>query len=80
VTHATQNELSTLSSATAVKLSVNVTSTIGTRLRRIAFDERVSESSIVQIALDGLFEGRSDTDLGQFLRDNGASLRRPVRD
>ncbi|GAC1441124.1 MAG: hypothetical protein NVS2B8_00240 [Vulcanimicrobiaceae bacterium] len=64
----------------AVKLSVNVTRDVGQRLRRIAFDERVSESSIVEIALSGLFDGRSDTQLGMFLRDHGASLRRPVRD
>jgi len=80
VTSVTQHDGLTMPSATAVKLSVNVTSIAGMRLRRVAFDERVSESSIVQIALDELFEGRSDSDLGLFLRENGASLRRPVRE
>ncbi len=64
----------------AVKLSVNVTRDIGIRLRRIAFDERVSESSIVEIALNGLFADMSDAKLGEFLRSQGASLRRPARD
>lgn len=64
----------------AVKLSVNVTRATGMRLRRIAFDERVSESSIVEIALDGLFADRTDAQLGTYLRENGASLRRPGRD
>lgn len=64
----------------AVKLSVNVTRDLGMRLRRLAFDERVSESSIVEIALDGLFADRGDAQLGNYLREHGASLRRPVRD
>ncbi len=66
--------------AHAVKLSVNVTREVGLRLRRIAFDERVSESSIVEIALEGLFGNRSDAQLGTYLREKGASLRRPVRE
>ena len=64
----------------AVKLSVNVTRDVGIRLRRIAFDERVSESSIVEIALNGLFTEMSDAQLGEFLRSQGASLRRPARE
>jgi hypothetical protein len=67
-------------SSGAVKLSVNVTRDIGIRLRRIAFDERVSESSIVEIALTGLFTEMSDAQLGHFLRSQGASLRRPARE
>jgi hypothetical protein len=52
------------SGESSVKLSVNVSGDIGQRLRRIAFEERLSESSIVQIA---------------FLKEQGASLRRGVR-
>lgn len=61
----------------AVKLSVNVSAEIGSRLRRLAFDERLSESSIVEIALGHLF-GRTPSDgtLGRLLRENGATLRR----
>jgi hypothetical protein len=59
-----------------VKLSVNVSATVGERLRRIAFVERLSESSIVTIALDHLFNGKNDESLAQFLRERGASLRR----
>jgi hypothetical protein len=60
-----------------VKLSVNVSADVGARLRRVAFDERLSESSIVEIALAQLF-GKNSTDggLGRFLRDHGATLRR----
>lgn len=83
VAHASHHELAAPPNgvhASAVKLSVNVSREIGMRLRRIAFDERISESSIVEIALDGLFDGRSDSQLGALLRDKGASLRRPGRE
>lgn len=62
---------------TPVKLSVNVSGEIGRRLRRFAFDERLSESSIVEIALEQLF-AKEETEpmLARFLRDQGASLRR----
>jgi hypothetical protein len=59
-----------------VKLSVNVSATAGERLRRVAFEERLSESSIVTIALDYLFDGKNDASLAKFLRDRGATLRR----
>jgi len=60
-----------------VKLSVNVSADVGARLRRVAFDERLSESSIVEIALAQLFGKNSgDGSLGRFLREHGASLRR----
>ena len=59
-----------------VKLSINVSSEVGTRLRRLAFDERLSESSIVEVALGLLFAKTSDASLGKFLRERGASLRR----
>ena len=61
----------------AVKLSVNVSGEVGGRLRRLAFDERLSESSIVEIALAQLFgKNSSDGPLGRFLREHGATLRR----
>ncbi len=63
----------------SVKLSVNVSSDVGQRLRRIAFEERLSESSIVQIALTLMFDRTSDESVGEFLREQGASLRRGVR-
>jgi hypothetical protein len=60
-----------------VKLSVNVSAEVGGRLRRLAFDERLSESSIVEIALAQLFARiPADGALGRFLRDHGATLRR----
>ncbi len=63
-----------------VKLSVNVTHDVGSRLRKIAFQERLSESSIVEIALESLFAKSTDAQIGNFLRDRGASLRRSTRD
>ncbi|GAC1300199.1 MAG: hypothetical protein NVSMB19_06320 [Vulcanimicrobiaceae bacterium] len=63
-----------------VKLSVNVSHAIGGRLRKIAFDERLSESSIVEIALELLFAESSDVHIGKFLHDRGASLRRVSRE
>jgi hypothetical protein len=59
-----------------VKLSVNVSGSIGKRLRKVAFEERLSESSIVEIALDSLFARTSEANLGKYLREHGASLRR----
>jgi hypothetical protein len=60
----------------STKLSINVEVALGERLRRTAFELRVSESSIVEVALTSMFEGRNDADLAQFLREGGASLRR----
>ena len=59
-----------------VKLSVNVPYEQGERLRNLAFEHRVSESSIVQIALRLLFGRGDDAALGGLLREHGASLRR----
>lgn len=66
--------------ASAVKLSVNVSNDIGARLRKIAFDERLSESSIVEISLDMLFAKSTDAQIGKVLRERGASLRRVTRE
>jgi hypothetical protein len=59
-----------------VKLSVNVPSEQGDRLRTLAFEQRVSESSIVQVALRLLFARGNDAVIGLLLRENGATLRR----
>jgi hypothetical protein len=60
----------------SLKLSINVATGIGERLRRLAFTNRVSESSIVEVALTALYEGRDDAEVGEVLREGGASLRR----
>jgi hypothetical protein len=62
--------------ARAVKLSVNVSAEVGWRLRKVAFEERLSESSIVEIALEQLFARTAENTVGKFLREHGASLRR----
>lgn len=59
-----------------MKLSINVAHEIGNRLRRLAFDRRVSESSIVEVALQALYADRDDHALAHVLREGGASLRR----
>jgi hypothetical protein len=64
----------------SVKLSVNVSHNVGSRLRKVAFEERLSESSIVEISLALLFSKSTDAQIGKFLRDRGASLRRAARE
>ncbi|MBV8171356.1 MAG: hypothetical protein JO219_05425 [Candidatus Eremiobacteraeota bacterium] len=59
-----------------VKLSVNVPADQGERLRTLAFEQRVSESSIVQVALRLLFTRGDDEAVGSILKDHGATLRR----
>jgi hypothetical protein len=59
-----------------VKLSVNVSGDIGTRLREVAFEQRLSESSIVEVALGLLFRRSDGPSLGSVLRQHGATLRR----
>jgi hypothetical protein len=59
-----------------VKLSVNVSAEQGERVRTIAFEQRVSESSIVQVALQLLFVRGNDALVGALLREKGATLRR----
>lgn len=59
-----------------MKLSINVSEDLGTRLRTLAFNERVSESSIVEVALALFYEGGDDEALAEMLRSRGASLRR----
>jgi hypothetical protein len=59
-----------------VKLSVNVSEEIGTRLRQVAFEQRLSESSIVEVALGLLFRRSDGPSLGTVLRQHGATLRR----
>jgi hypothetical protein len=64
------------SPANAIKFSVNVSADVGLELKRIAFDNRVSESSVIEIALRQLFGRVTKERLGLFLRQNGACLRR----
>ena len=61
-----------------VKLSLNVSEEVGSRLRQIAFEQRLSESSIVEVALGLLFRRSDGPSLGTVLRQHGATLRRKV--
>ncbi|MGH7328698.1 MAG: hypothetical protein ACREJX_10145 [Polyangiaceae bacterium] len=62
--------------SSTVKLSVNVSEAVGLRLRQLAFEHRLSESSIVEVALGLLFRRNDGHSLGTLLRQNGATLRR----
>lgn len=58
------------------KLSINVSEEIGLRLKRLAFDHDVSESSIIEIALTEFLSHEPRRGWGTSLRQKGASLRR----
>jgi len=60
----------------AVRFTVNISEDVATELRQIAFDHRVSESSVIEIALRQLLRRVTPSSLGAFLRQNGACLRR----
>jgi hypothetical protein len=58
------------------KLSANVAAELYERLRELAHVQRVSESSIVDLALRRFFALGDDEALGAILHEAGASLRR----
>ena len=62
--------------SSTVKLSVNVSEEVGLRLRQVAFEQRLSESSIVEVALGMLFRKSDGPSIGAILRQHGATLRR----
>jgi hypothetical protein len=58
------------------KLSANVDADLYERLRELAHLHRVSESSIVDLALRRFFSLGDDDVLGDILHESGATLRR----
>ena len=60
----------------AQRITVNLSGEIGNELRVIAQRCRVSESSVVEIALRQLFRRVNPLALTAFLRDHGGCLRR----
>jgi hypothetical protein len=60
----------------AQRITVNLAGDVGQELHNIALRYRVSESSIVEIALRQLFRRITPASLGAFLRDHGGCLRR----
>lgn len=60
----------------AARFTVNLSAEVGDELRRIAHEQRVSESSVIEIALRQMLRRISGDALGAFLRQNGACLRR----
>ena len=63
-------------SGNAQRFTVNLSAEIAAELRDIAESHRVSESSVVEVALRQLMRRLSGPALGIFLRDRGACLRR----
>ncbi|MBV8154109.1 MAG: hypothetical protein JO192_00090 [Candidatus Eremiobacteraeota bacterium] len=62
--------------ANALRFTVNISQDVGGQLKEIAFENRVSESSVIEVALRQLFRRVTPAALGAFLRQNGACLRR----
>jgi len=60
---------------TRSKLSVNVNHQISERLRSLAYNYRLSESSIVEVALTIFFARGDDALLGLLLKQLGATRR-----
>lgn len=58
------------------KLSLSVEQPLRDRVKRIAFESRVAESSIVEIALQKYFGDASDEQIAAKLTRAGARLRR----
>ncbi len=57
-------------------VTFNIARNLHQRLHALAFSNRLSRSSIVEIAIRQFFEGRSDEDIVAELLSHGASLRR----
>jgi len=71
-----EHESATDVAAARSKLSVNVSHDISERLRSLAYTHRLSESSIVEVALSMFFARGDDEILGVILKQLGATLRR----
>jgi hypothetical protein len=72
----TDHQGSSDAAAQRSKLSVNVDHDISERLRSLAYTHRLSESSIVEVALAMFFARGDDALLGVILKELGAVLRR----
>ena len=59
-----------------MKFSVNVSADVGEKVRAVAYEEAVSRSCIIDVALQELFRAIPPEGRARFLRENGACLRR----
>lgn len=59
-----------------IKFSISISKDIGERARRLTFEERLSESSIFDVALRLLLGERTDAQVADIMRQHGATLRR----
>jgi hypothetical protein len=60
------------------KHSINLSVPVSERLRRVSFDHRLSEASVVEFALREWFKVGDDAKLASILRSAGASGRRTI--
>jgi hypothetical protein len=58
------------------KVSHTLSVALADRLEEFAFRQRVSESAVIEFALERFFESADDADLGSLLRASGAGRRR----
>lgn len=62
--------------ARTIKVSHSLDESIAARLKQLAYSERVSESSIIELLLSGFFALGDDETLGRIIRDSALTLRR----
>lgn len=60
------------------KHSINLARGVSDRLRRLAFENTISEAAVVEYALRQLFLERDDRKLARVLREAGARGRRTI--
>lgn len=63
---------------TVAKVSHTLSVSLADRLEEFAFRQRVSESAVIEYALNTFFSTANDDVLGEKLRDSGAGRRRRV--
>lgn len=62
--------------ARTIKVSHSLDESVAARLKELAYSERVSESSIIELLLSGFFAMGNDETLGRIIRDSALTLRR----
>src|ERR1700730_7743008 len=62
--------------ARTIKVSHSLDESVAARLKELAYRERVSESSIIELLLSGFFAMGDDETLGRIIRDSALTLRR----
>ncbi|MDQ6929047.1 MAG: ribbon-helix-helix protein, CopG family [Candidatus Eremiobacteraeota bacterium] len=58
------------------RLSVTIEDELGDRVKRLAFEQGISVSSLIEVALERFIDGKTNDQLGRAAKRSGASLRR----